>query len=106
MADIKITGVDDAASNETTSQWGGPKIRYSVSSQPNQDWQNEFNRIWPQTANLNNAIRRIDFSAMKMTVECSNDIDPDLLKNGLEQAVSQANQKLDTFHKKLGDEKF
>src|SRR5947209_13093270 len=106
MADIKITGVDDPDSGETTSPFGGPKVIYNISEQPSADWQNEFNKIRGQNPVLSNNVRQVQFGGTRMTILCGSDIDPDALKQGIEDVVKQTNEKIDTFHKKLEGEKF
>ena len=106
MADIKITGVDDPDSGETTSPYGGPKVIYNISEQPSADWQSEFNKLRVQNSVLAGSVQQVQFSGTRMTVLCRSDIDPDALKQGIEEVVKQANEKIDTFHKKREGEKF
>ena|SRR5947209_9984139 len=106
MADIKITGPDDADSGETTSQWGGTKLVLNVSELPSKDWQTEFNKVWQQNPKINTSVRSVQFVGTKMTILCANEIDPEILGPEIEKAVTQTNQKIDEFHQDVTELKF
>jgi hypothetical protein len=106
MADIKITGVDRINSGETTSQWDGTKITYNFSQPPSQDWRNEFNKIYRQNQKISNVIGSLQISAAKMTVACTEEVDPDALEQAMNEAVAQTNQHMNSFNKELDNERF